>query len=149
MQALLEDKTIYKLGVAPADDAKYLYEDYGVVTNSILDLRHIAQICGHTPGGLASLTETHLGIILDKNWKVRCGNWEAKTLTNSQIIYAAADAHVAVRIFVKLVNKYKKGLFGLIFRRNNTVWQNVHELCDKYINLGFKPNNIVKGNKNR
>lgn len=67
---MLEDKAIYKVGVAPADDAKYIFEDYSVIVNSSLDVRHLAQLRGHTAGGLASLSKSLLHIVLDKSWKV-------------------------------------------------------------------------------
>ena len=39
---------------------------------------------------------------MDKSYKVRCSNWEAKQLSNRQIAYAANDAIVALQIFLSL-----------------------------------------------
>lgn len=70
-QQLLEDASIYKVGVAAGDDARYLFQDYGVELKSSIDIRHIAVLTGQTPGGLAMLSKTILRIILDKSWRVR------------------------------------------------------------------------------
>ena len=39
-----------------------------------------------------------LGVELDKDWNTRTSNWEADTLTQTQLEYAANDALVAVNI---------------------------------------------------
>ena len=70
-QDLLEDKTIYKVGVAAADDGNYLSQDYSVTLKSTLDIRHLAELNGLEAGGLASLSSTLLDIVLDKSWRVR------------------------------------------------------------------------------
>lgn len=70
-QELLEDESIFKVGVAPFDDAKYLLNDYSVALKSTLDLRHIVELTGHTTGGLAFLAQSELNVVLDKSWRVR------------------------------------------------------------------------------
>jgi len=49
---------------------------------------------------LASLTATHLGAFLDKS--ARRSDWSARPLTDAQLAYAAADAHVCVALFEAL-----------------------------------------------
>ena len=71
MQNLLEDATIYKVGVVPGDDGKYLSQDYAVALKSSLDIRHLAQLNGFVAGGLATLSSELLGAVLDKSWRVR------------------------------------------------------------------------------
>lgn len=75
-QELLEDRTIYKVGVAPDDDGRYLYQDYNIALKGTLDVRHIARLCGHKPGGLGALSQSLLGIMLDKSWRVSSNNWK-------------------------------------------------------------------------
>ncbi|XP_073948726.1 exonuclease 3'-5' domain-containing protein 2-like isoform X2 [Choristoneura fumiferana] len=120
------------------DDAKYLFEDYSVILNSSLDVRHLAQLSGHSAGGLASLSKSLLHIVLDKSWKVRCSDWEAEQLSERQVHYAAADAHVAIKIFGKLINDYKtkEHTFGWLFKNTNK--ENVIDLCNKYSDVTFK-----------
>ncbi|XP_026763911.2 exonuclease 3'-5' domain-containing protein 2 [Galleria mellonella] len=147
LKELLEDKTIYKVGVAPTDDAKYLFADYGINLNSSLDIRHIAVLCGHQPGGLASLTKSLLHIILDKSWRVRCSNWEAETLSDMQVKYAAADAHVAIKIFVKLIEELNKpSIYKVLQRNKKDIWSNLDEVCLKYANYNFT---MKHGNKTK
>lgn len=58
------------MGVAPADDAKYLSHDYGVALKSTLDIRHLAKQSEFEAGGLATLSSSLLGAVLDKSWRV-------------------------------------------------------------------------------
>lgn len=94
-----------KVGVAIHNDAKYLMSDYGLKCEGYLDLRNLARHVGEKPQGLAGLAKDHLGVELDKNWRIRCSNWEDNYLTQKQINYAAQDALVAVEIFHKLNKK--------------------------------------------
>ena len=47
-----------------------------------------------------------LGLALDKNPEIRCGDWEAARLDESQLRYAACDAHVAWDIVRTLRRAY-------------------------------------------
>lgn len=73
--------------------------DYGIHVASTLDLRYLAKSLRYEPLGLAKLADTHLNVKMNKHWRIRCSDWEAKTLTDEQLIYAATDAHVAIEIF--------------------------------------------------
>ncbi|CAH2069038.1 unnamed protein product, partial [Iphiclides podalirius] len=138
LKEFLEDDSIYKVGVAPFDDAKYLLLDYSVAIRSTLDLRHIVRFFGHVPGGLAFLAKSHLRIILDKSWRVRCSDWEAQELTETQIKYAAADAHVAVKIFVNLVDRDHGCLWKWFnITGDDTNWSDINEICSKFADVGF------------
>lgn len=139
LQELLEDENIYKVGVAPIDDAAFLFQDYSVNLKSSLDLRHIAQLCGYDPGGLASLAKQLLAVILDKSWRIRCSDWEAETLTERQVKYAAADAHVAIKIFGLLAEEFEnRGLFSW-FKKRSSDRNSLDEVCLMYRNTHFKP----------
>ena len=52
---------------------------------------------------LRSLSVNALDLRLNKSYHVRCSNWEANTLTSSQILYAAKDAIVSLEIFYALI----------------------------------------------
>lgn len=41
----------------------------------------------------------YLGLEMDKLVEVRCGNWNAGTLTDEQVAYAACDAIASVLIY--------------------------------------------------
>lgn len=98
----MEDENIIKVGVVPIDDSKYLARDYGIHVASTLDLRYLAKSLGYESSGLAKLAQVHLNVKMNKHWRIRCSDWEAKTLTNEQMVYAATDAHVAIEIFKTL-----------------------------------------------
>ncbi|XP_063393669.1 exonuclease 3'-5' domain-containing protein 2 isoform X1 [Cydia fagiglandana] len=156
LKALLEDNTIYKVGVSPSDDAKYLFHDWGAKLKSSLDVRHLARACGHSAGGLASLSEALLQVTLDKHWKVRCSDWEAELLTDRQIMYAAADAHVAIKIFAKLIREYTsraRGSYWLNGETDKHSQQAVNDLCRDIADVAFKTkhnnNQNNKGKKDK
>lgn len=146
LKNLLQDEAIYKVGVAPADDAKYLALDYDIHLKGTLDVRHIAILCGLDAGGLAAMSKSLLGIILDKSWRIRCSNWEAEELTDRQIKYAAADACVAIKIFVKLINCYHKQRtpYWKWTIKANGQWDNLNSLCWQYTDICFQTKTVKK-----
>lgn len=130
-QELLEDDSIVKVGVAPFDDASYLAKDYGVCVASTMDLRFLAVLAQCEPRGLSKLSQEHLNVKLDKNWRIRCSNWEASELSPKQMEYSANDAHVAVEIFRVLAKKVDpKGDKGQVKR--------VLDRCFDFLDLRFK-----------
>lgn len=102
LQQLLEDETVFKVGVAPLDDAKNLFKDYNVQVKSTLDLRHLALHLERPPEGLAKLSKGFIGVELNKSWRIRCSTWDAPILTDPQVDYAAKDCMVAIEIFKKM-----------------------------------------------
>lgn len=102
---MLEDKNILKVGVAVVNDGNFLFADYGIRCEGCLDLRHLASAVDVEPRGLAYLAKELIGIELNKDWRVRCSNWESETLTPTQVQYAAQDAQIATQIFEKLNHK--------------------------------------------
>lgn len=102
-QILLEDDDIFKVGVVPEDDAKYLAHDYGLHVSGTLDLRHIAAHLALKPEGLARMAKEHLNVVMEKNWRISCSDWEQQQLTPVQLKYAATDAHVGVTLFQKFL----------------------------------------------
>ena len=99
------------MGVAVAGDSRKLVADHGLDVGGCVDLRHLVLAyrgCndGH-PGklGLEALAESFLGVSLDKDWKIRAGDWEAETLSERQLNYAANDALVAVNVLWRLIGR--------------------------------------------
>lgn len=99
LRELLANGDIVKVGVVPMDDARHLARDYGLCVAGTLDLRHMARAANFRPLGLAKMALEHLGVVMDKDWRISCSNWEATQLTARQIDYAAKDALVAVELF--------------------------------------------------
>lgn len=136
----MEDLTIYKVGVGPIDDARYLFNDYNVNLNGIVDLRYLAFHANEKSEGLASLSKSLLNVQLDKNWRVRCSDWEADKLSDKQINYAATDAHVGIEIFKKLTEKILREKHGLGWRLKKVPekWTEVERECTDYVNVRYK-----------
>jgi hypothetical protein len=133
-QNILEDATIFKVGVVPCNDAAYLMQDYNIKVSGCLDLRHLMQQSGTlSRGGLKGMAEYYLGIELDKSWRIRCSDWEVPVLSAHQVQYASQDALVAVAIFSKLI-KCEFRPWG----PKQPEWSKVVELCQKYINVKYK-----------
>lgn len=101
----MSNSNVIKVGVAILDDAHLLMNDYNIQVSGCIDLRYIAKECCLQERSLAALTYKLLGCELDKDWRVRASDWEAESLTNRQIEYAALDAYVAVKILEQLRNK--------------------------------------------
>ena len=88
------DPNILKLGVGVGDDAHKVLRDFGIAVRGWVDTAHIASALrpNWKKFGLAGQVQAFLGVTLDKNFKVRCGDWEADDLSKKQIHYAANDA---------------------------------------------------------
>lgn len=94
-----------KVGVAILDDAHLLMNDYNIQVSGCIDLRYLAQEYSLQERSLGALAYKLLGCALDKDWRVRASNWEAESLSDRQIQYAALDAYVAIKILEQLRNK--------------------------------------------
>lgn len=128
LRQLLEDPDILKVGVTPENDSRYLMQDYAVNMHGTFDVRFLALQAGKHAGGLANLSKSILDIDLDKNWRIRCSDWEIESLSDQQVDYAAKDAFVGVEIFKSLYDELKLP---------KTV-QDVLRHCDHYSDISFK-----------
>ncbi|CAI5727159.1 unnamed protein product [Peronospora effusa] len=64
---------------------------------------------------LTAVAETYLGLPLDK--RVRMSDWERRPLTQTQLYYAALDAHVLVQIYYKMQEQHPVDTFEAILKR--------------------------------
>lgn len=134
-QEILEDDNILKVGVAPQGDAEYLARDYGICVASTFDLRYLAAMTNCRTGGLGKMSEDYLMVKLDKNWRIRCSDWESPKLNEKQINYAAKDAHVGIELFRFFAEKLKpKRLFD---KQSNYVQNIIDEYCFRYFDLNY------------
>lgn len=143
-QEILEDDNIVKVGVCPMGDANYLARDYGICVASTLDLRYMAWMCHLRTGGLAKLSEMYLNIFLDKDWRIRCSDWEAPILSKTQIEYAAKDAHVGIELFKFFAHQMKPmPIFGNQTKHIESI---LNDKCFPYFDLNFQGiPNALKG----
>jgi len=98
-----ENKNIKKIGVALTDDIKDLQKLKDFVPRGFLQLNKLVKHIGIESNGLRKMAAILLGFRITKNAQV--SNWEATELTQKQIIYAATDAWVCLKMYEK-IEKY-------------------------------------------
>lgn len=101
--ALFENKDIVKAGVGIRDDLKALQKHYTFEPANCIDLSNVAKHAGLQVESVKKLTALLLGFRISKS--AQTSNWEAPTLTQKQIEYAATDAWVCLELFHKLSGK--------------------------------------------
>lgn len=113
-------------------------KDYGITVRGCLDLRHLmAQSGTVSRGGLAGMAQNLLGIKLDKNWRIRCSDWEAPVLEPHQVRYASQDALVAVDMFDKLIQRELRPWWHF-WGPVEPKWARIIELCQIYVDVKYK-----------
>lgn len=132
----MENPIILKVGVATFTDAKHLFKDYlcepGWNRNNpirgLFELSHLGDMaeCKIPNRSLKGMSEEFLGVSLDKNFDIRCSDWEADTLSNARITYAATDAMVAIELFKCFGAKYNP---NSTFRNDCNRIQKAIEAC--------------------
>ena len=96
----LESATIEKAGVAIRDDLVALKRLRSFSPAGFVELTHLTKAAGLEVESVKKLTGLLLGFRISKS--AQTSNWEAPTLTEKQIQYAATDAWVCLEIFKKL-----------------------------------------------
>ncbi|XP_031626495.1 exonuclease 3'-5' domain-containing protein 2 [Contarinia nasturtii] len=145
LKEILEDDNILKVGVGPQGDATYLAQDYGVCVASTLDLRYLAEMTECYPGGLGKMSEKYLKVKLNKDWRIRCSDWEAPILNEKQIDYAAKDAHVGIELFKFFIAKLER---RRVFEKQSTYLQRIiDEYCFRYLDIGFGKKAVSKNSQ--
>lgn len=149
LKQLLNDRSILKVGVAPKDDAKKLFQDYGLFVRGCVDLRHmLLRVRGiyQCPSiGLQGVAQGVLGVTISKEKSVRCGNWEADILSTIQKEYAADDAIVAVDVFThlvlaKLLNRRPdaESAESEVFTNESRFWRTARSICQGVVDGQYK-----------
>ncbi len=100
IKAVLENKDILKVGFGLQDDIKRLRAKLGIETANVLDLSTALRKKGekNTLGAKTAVAK-YFGQKLQKSKKITTTNWALPRLTEKQILYAADDAHVALKIY--------------------------------------------------
>jgi len=101
LAAIFENPNIVKAGVAIHDDIKALQKFKKFEPGSFVDLSTVARKAGYQVESVKKLTGLFLGFRISKS--AQTSNWEAPTLTEKQLEYAATDAWVCLQIYKHLV----------------------------------------------
>jgi ribonuclease D len=97
LKKIFEDAEILKVGVAIRDDIKQLQKRFPFTAQNFIELQDLAKQKSMNNFGLKGMTEEVLNARLSKQAKIT--NWEAPTLTEAQVMYAATDAWVGLELF--------------------------------------------------
>lgn len=103
MIRFFENHTIAKAGVGIRDDIKILHKLKRFQPEGFVEISTMAREVGFEVESVKKLTALLLGFRISKG--AQTSNWEAETLTEKQITYAATDAWVCLEIYRKLLNK--------------------------------------------
>ena len=98
--SILEDSSITKVGAAIRDDIRLMCQRQRFTPSGFVDLQSMVSKFGIKELSVKKMAAIILGVRISK--AQRLTNWEAKTLTQSQQIYAATDAWICREIYLKL-----------------------------------------------
>ncbi len=98
--SLFENPTILKVGVAIRDDIKFLQKLKSFEPAGFVELAAMSKASGLQVESVKKLAGLLLGFRISKS--AQTSNWEATTLTEKQLEYAATDAWVCLEIYRKL-----------------------------------------------
>ncbi|MDB5910762.1 MAG: 3-5 exonuclease [Massilia sp.] len=100
LKAVLESATILKVGFGLADDVKRLRAKLGIQASNVIDLSTALKKKNERNAlGAKTAVARFFGQKLQKSKKITTTNWALPRLTEKQILYAADDAHVALKIY--------------------------------------------------
>ena len=99
LKAVLESKAILKVGFGLSDDVKRLRAKLGIETSNVLDLATALRKNERNTLGAKTAVARFFGQKLQKSKKITTTNWALPRLSEKQILYAADDAHVALKIY--------------------------------------------------
>ena len=99
LKAVLESGSILKVGFGLQDDVKRLRAKLGIDTRNVLDLSTALRKGERNTLGAKTAVARYFGQKLQKSKKITTTNWALPKLSEKQILYAADDAHVALKIY--------------------------------------------------
>ncbi len=101
LKTILESQQTLKVGFGLRDDIKRLKIKLGISTANVLDLAVALRENKRCDLGAKSAVARFFGMRLQKSKKTSTTNWSTPHLTDRQILYAADDAQVALRVYRK------------------------------------------------
>ena len=100
LQAILASPQVLKVGFGLGNDRSALKARLGITLQTVLDLGETLRGPGHRGTVGAKVAVAHFfGQKLQKSKKTGTSNWATPRLTERQMLYAANDAHVALRLY--------------------------------------------------
>lgn len=102
LRTILESPALLKVGFGLGEDVRRLHGKLGIACANVLDLAKALRRShpGHRGDiGAKTAVEMVLGQRLQKSKKISTTNWSNPRLTDKQILYAANDAQVALKVY--------------------------------------------------
>jgi RNA polymerase sigma factor for flagellar operon FliA len=100
LREVLESPAVLKVGFGLGNDRSSLHTRFGVTLANVFDLGEALRGPGHRGTVGAKMAVAHFfGQRLQKSKKIGTSNWASPRLNERQILYAANDAHVAIRLY--------------------------------------------------
>lgn len=99
LKPLLESARIQKVGFGLKDDVKRLAAKYGIHTQGVVDLSVALRGIQRQDFGAKTAVAHFFGQKLQKSKKISTTNWANPRYTPAQILYAANDAQVALKVY--------------------------------------------------
>lgn len=100
LKEILDNESIIKIGLAIKDDCSALRQIRNIDAKGFIDLQQYITRFGIEDKGLKKLSGIVLGARISKSQQT--SNWEASSLSMPQLIYAATDAWVCLKIYNRL-----------------------------------------------
>lgn len=99
LKAVLESPTILKVGFGLGDDQQRLQAKLGIHAHNVLDLARALRSEPRCDVGAKAAVAQFFGQKLQKSKKISTSNWAISPLSDKQMLYAADDAQVALRVY--------------------------------------------------
>jgi RNA polymerase sigma factor for flagellar operon FliA len=100
LKTILESPRVLKAGFGLGNDRRDLRAKLGVEMQNVIDLGEVLRGPEHRGTvGAKKAVERFFGQRLHKSKKTGTSNWASTRLSERQMLYAANDAHVALRIY--------------------------------------------------
>ncbi len=100
LRAVLESDAILKVGFGLGDDLRRVRAKLGIEPRNVLDLSTALRRRGErNPLGAKTAVARFFGQEMQKSKRITTTNWALPRLSDKQILYAADDAHAALRVY--------------------------------------------------
>ena len=100
LKPVLESDSILKVGFGLGDDLKRLRGKLGIEARNVLDLSTALRNRGERNTlGAKTAVARFFGQKLQKSRRITTTNWATSQLSEKQVLYAADDAHVALKLY--------------------------------------------------
>jgi RNA polymerase sigma factor for flagellar operon FliA len=99
LKPVLESDRILKVGFGLGDDLRRLRTKLGIEPRNVLDLSTALRRGERNTLGARTAVARFFGQRLQKSRRITTTNWALPRLSEKQVLYAADDAHVALKIY--------------------------------------------------